>query len=51
MCHHHEFNIFDAVIGAVEHVEVDGDGVQFLGIYGRDMEAKTEFGLSFSHIL
>ncbi len=47
---HDEFNIFDAVIKAVE---VDGDGVQFLGLYGRDMvrKAKTEFGLSLSHIL
>ncbi len=34
-------------------VEVDGDGVQFLGLYGKDMarKAKTEFGLSLSHIL
>ncbi len=42
--------VFDAVIRARA---VDGDRVQFLGLYGRDMihTAKTEFGLSLSHII
>ncbi len=47
---HNEFNIFDAEMKAVE---VDGDGVKFLGLYRRDMfgKAETEFGLSLYHIL